>query len=100
VIAQAPPTVNVPFVQGDKASAATNTLTSAGLKVTQRSQTVTDKGKDGIVLSQSPNAGSSVNKGSTVTIVVGKFQQPTTTTTSTTTSPTTTTSRTTTTTTP
>jgi serine/threonine-protein kinase len=98
VIAEAPPTVNVPFVQGDKASAASNTLTSAGLKVTQRTQTVTDQAKDGVVISQSPNAGSSVTKGSTVTIVVGKFQQPTTTTTKTTTTPTTTTSRTTTTT--
>jgi len=94
VIAQAPPNVNVPFVQGDTASAATNTLTSAGLKVAQRTQTVTDKGKDGIVLSQNPNAGSSVAKGSTVTIAVGKFQQPTTTSTSTatTSSPSTTTS--------
>jgi eukaryotic-like serine/threonine-protein kinase len=100
VIAQAPPNVNVPFVQGDKASAATNTLASAGLKVTQKTQTVTDQGKDGIVISQNPNAGSSVTKGSTVTIVVGKFRQPTTTTTSTTTTPTTTTSRTTTPTTP
>jgi serine/threonine-protein kinase len=98
VIAQAPPNVNVPFVQGDTANAASRTLSSAGLKVTQRSQTVTDQKKDGIVLSQNPNAGSSVTKGSTVTIVVGKFQQPTTTTT---TSPTTTTtSRTTTTSTP
>ncbi len=94
VIAQAPPNVNVPFVKGDTASAASNTLKGAGLNVTQNTQTVTDQGKDGIVLSQSPNAGASVTKGSTVTIVVGKFQPPTTTSTSTSTtsSPSTTTS--------
>jgi eukaryotic-like serine/threonine-protein kinase len=95
VIAQAPPNVNVPFVKGETASAASNTLKGAGLNVTQNTQTVTDQGKDGIVLSQSPNAGASVTKGSTVTIVVGKFQPPTTTTTtstSTTSSPSTTTS--------
>ena len=93
VVAQAPPKVDVPFVQGDKATNATNTLTSAGLTVTKRTRIVTDKSKDGIVISQNPNAGSSVTKGSQVTIVVGQFQAPTTTTTgSTTTRPTTTTS--------
>jgi serine/threonine-protein kinase len=91
VVAQAPPKVNVPFVQGDKTAAATNTLTTAGLTVTKRTQNVTDKTKDGVVLSQNPNAGSSVDKGSNVTIVVGRFTPPTTTTTSTTTSSTSTT---------
>ena len=46
--------------------------------------------RDGIVISQSPAGGATANKGSAVTIVVGKFTPPTnTTTTPTTTTPTT-----------
>jgi serine/threonine-protein kinase len=72
VIAQTPTTANVPGVTGDTASAATSALQSAGFKVSQTTQNVTDKKKDGVVLSQSPGAGASAKKGSTVTIVVGK----------------------------
>ncbi|HEY2436597.1 MAG TPA: PASTA domain-containing protein, partial [Solirubrobacteraceae bacterium] len=72
VVAQAPTTANVPAVTGDTASAATSALKSAGFSVSQTTKSVTDKKKDGIVLSQSPGAGTSAKKGSTVTIVVGK----------------------------
>ncbi|HEY2161795.1 MAG TPA: Stk1 family PASTA domain-containing Ser/Thr kinase [Solirubrobacteraceae bacterium] len=72
VVAQAPTTANVPGVTGDTASAATNALQSAGFKVSQTTKSVTDKKKDGVVISQSPGAGASAKKGSTVTIVVGK----------------------------
>jgi serine/threonine-protein kinase len=84
VIAQPPPKVGVPSVQGEKAGAATSRLTGLGLTVNKQTQDVTDKTKDGVVISQNPGAGSQVDKGSTVTITVGHFVKPTTTTTSTT----------------
>ncbi len=98
VLATKPPqtTANVPSVTGDTEAGAKNSLTSASFQVTVQTQTTTKQNKDGIVLSQSPGAGTSAKKGSTVTIVVGKFTQ-TTTTTSTTSSTTTTSSSTTTT---
>jgi eukaryotic-like serine/threonine-protein kinase len=83
VIAQAPPKVNVPNVTGQKAGAASSSLSGAGLSVKQQTQTVSNQSQDGIVISQNPSAGSSVDKGSTVTIIVGKFKSDTTTTSST-----------------
>ncbi len=84
VIAQAPPTANVPSVIGDKASAASSALTAAGFKVTTQTTDVTDKTKDGVVIDQTPSANSTANKNSTVTIVVGHFKAPPTPTTPTT----------------
>ena len=93
VVAKAPPTVTVPDVTGKTASQATSALSGAGLNVVETTKSVSDPAKDGIVLSENPGAGTTVNKGSTVTIVVGKLTSTTTTTTSTT--PTTSTSTTT-----
>jgi eukaryotic-like serine/threonine-protein kinase len=92
VVAQAPPKVNVPNVTGQKASAASSSLSGAGLTVKQQTQTVTNQAQDGLVISQNPGGGASVDKGSTVTIVVGKFKSDTTTTSSSSTTTTTTTS--------
>jgi eukaryotic-like serine/threonine-protein kinase len=86
VIAQAPPKATVPNVKGHTEGAARSALASAGLNVSSQTQDVTDQSKDGVVISQSPGAGASVDKGTTVTIVVGHFKQPTTTSTTTTTS--------------
>ncbi len=89
VIAKAPTTAKVPDVKGDTSAGARSTLTAAGFSVAKETKTVTKSKNDGIVLSQSPGAGASVKKGSTVTIVVGHFvppPKPTPTTTSTTTS--------------
>ncbi len=85
VVATTPPptTVGVPDVSGQSEAAATNTLTSAGLQITVQTQSTNQQSKDGTVLSQSPAAGTSVKKGSTVTVVVGKFNQTTTTSSST-----------------
>jgi eukaryotic-like serine/threonine-protein kinase len=94
VIAQAPPTANVPNVTGDKANAASSALAAAGFKVTQQTKDVTDKTKDGVVIDQTPSANSTANKNSTVTIVVGHFKAPPTPTTTTTPSTTTTTTHT------
>jgi eukaryotic-like serine/threonine-protein kinase len=85
VVAQAPPKVNVPDVVGQKADTAAGNITGAGLKVSRKTQTVTDPTQDGVVISENPGANTSVDKGSTVTIVIGKFKQDTTTTTSSTT---------------
>ena len=98
VIAKAPTTVKVPDVKGDTSAGARSTLTGDGFNVVKETKTVTKSKNDGIVLSQSPGAGASVKKGSTVTIVVGHFVPPppnsssttTSTTTSTTPPPTTT----------
>ncbi len=86
VVAVAPPTTTVPSVTGDTVSGATSALRSAGLGVTQTTRTVTDSARNGIVVGQSPGAGATVKKGSTVTIIVGQFVSTSSTTSSTTTS--------------
>jgi beta-lactam-binding protein with PASTA domain/predicted Ser/Thr protein kinase len=87
VIAKAPPTASVPDVTGDTARGATNQLKGAGFNVAQQTKAVTKQNKDGIVISEQPGAGTTLNKGSTVTIVVGKFTPPPTTTPTTPTTP-------------
>jgi serine/threonine-protein kinase len=90
VIARAPTTAQVPDVTGATARGAANQLRAAGFKVTQQTKPVTRQNKDGIVVGQQPKAGSTANKGSTVTIIVGQFTAPPTTTPTTPTTPTTT----------
>ena len=97
VVGSAPTTASVQNVVGYTASAAVSTLTGAGFKVAQQTQLVSNPAQNGNVIDQSPRSGTA-NKGTTVTIIVGKYVPPTTTTT-TTTPPTTTTGTTTTTTT-
>jgi serine/threonine-protein kinase len=69
---QAPTTAKVPGVTGQTAAQASSTLKAAGFGVSESTRTVKDQSKNGIVLDQSPAAGSSAKKGSTVAIVVGK----------------------------
>ncbi len=90
VIAQEPTTAQVPDVTGDTVKGATNALKAAGFKVAKQTQPVTKQSNDGIVVGEQPSAGSTQNKGSTVTIIVGKFTPPATTTPTTPTTPTTT----------
>jgi serine/threonine-protein kinase len=66
--------VTVDSVIGDTKQAARATLRAQGLKVTAQKQDVDSEGDDGIVLDQSPSGGTQVDRGSTVTIVVGKFK--------------------------
>jgi eukaryotic-like serine/threonine-protein kinase len=92
VVAQRPPPVTktaVPGVTGDTAAAARSALVGAGFSVSETTRTVTNKSSNGIVLAQSPAAGTRESKGTTVTIVVGSYKQPTTPTTPTTTTKTT-----------
>ena len=86
------PTASVPSVQGDTEAGARTSLTSRGFQVTVQTQSTNKQNQDGIVLSQSPGANTTVTKGSTVTIIVGKFATTTTTTTTSSSSKTTTTS--------
>jgi len=90
VIATAPTTAKVPDVVGDTAAAAASQLKGAGFKVVRKVQTTSRQSQDGNVISQSPASGGSAPKGSTVTIVVGKYKAPTGTTTTTGQQPTTT----------
>jgi serine/threonine-protein kinase len=90
VIAKAPPTAKVPNVVGQTGAAAENALGQAGFNAIETTRTVTNQANNGIVLKQTPAAGKTEAKKSTVTIVIGQFV-PKTTTTSTTSTPTTTT---------
>ena len=69
-------TATIPNVKGQSADTAQATLNAAGFKVTRTTKTVTNQAKNGEVLSQSPGANSTANKGSAVTIVIGQFQPP------------------------
>jgi hypothetical protein len=71
--ATAPTAVRVPNVTGDRAREATRALIAARFAVAQKTKRVTDKGQNGVVLHQRPAGGSIVNKGSAVTITVGRY---------------------------
>jgi serine/threonine-protein kinase len=73
VVASAPATNTVPPVVGDPADGAASALQAAGFAVQRRTQKVTNQNQDGTVISQSPAGGTTADKNSTVTIVVGKF---------------------------
>jgi beta-lactam-binding protein with PASTA domain/predicted Ser/Thr protein kinase len=80
-IGQAPTTATVPRLRGMTADAATAQLQAAGFQVQQTTQAVTDQAKNGIVLHETPKAGTTAKLGSTVTIVVGQYNSTTTSTT-------------------
>jgi serine/threonine protein kinase len=81
--------IAVPSVLGKLRSGAVSTLRAKGFSVTVNEQPVAVASQDGRVVDQFPTPGSPLTKGSTVTITVGSFTQPTTPTpTTTTTTPT------------
>jgi beta-lactam-binding protein with PASTA domain/predicted Ser/Thr protein kinase len=90
VVAKAPPTVPVPNVVGDKRGKAEALLGAQGFPATVQTTPVTTKSEGGIVMSQTPAAGTMVKKATAVTIVVGHYTAPTTTTSTTSTNTTTT----------
>ena len=65
----------VPSVVGKTEDAATQLIEDAGFKVS-RVTDATTKAKKGTVLQQSPSAGQTLDKGSTVTIVVSTYEAP------------------------
>jgi beta-lactam-binding protein with PASTA domain len=71
-VAEAPDTVRLPRVVGDRPSAATSTLNGLGLNVNTAYTTVHNPANVGIVVQQSPGSTTVVKKGSSVTITVGQ----------------------------
>jgi eukaryotic-like serine/threonine-protein kinase len=68
--------VIVPNVEGQTESAATANLTGDGLNVVVDEEPTEDESEDGRVIDQAPAAGTRVQMGDTVTIVVGLFEEP------------------------
>jgi eukaryotic-like serine/threonine-protein kinase len=97
VVAKASKDVAVPGVVGQDETEAGASLGRAGFSPKMVTAATTEPSQVGIVLRQSPTAGTNAPKGSTVTITVGVLGAPTTPTTPTTTTPTTPTTTTTTT---
>jgi serine/threonine-protein kinase len=75
-VSKGPKQSTVPDVTSQDEGSARSTLESAGFTVTVQQQDVGDPGLDGIVLSQSPRGGTKADKGSTVTITVGRLTSP------------------------
>jgi beta-lactam-binding protein with PASTA domain len=74
VVSTGPKRATVPDVVGDPRDAAASALNDVGFRVSVQEQTVSDESQDGIVLSQRPGAGATADVGSTVTIVVGRYE--------------------------
>jgi eukaryotic-like serine/threonine-protein kinase len=88
-VAKASSEVAVPKVLGQSETQAAAALGGAGFTPRVLNAPVSEQGQAGVVLKQSPSAGTTARKGSTVTLTVGVLETPTTTT-PTTTTPTTT----------
>jgi beta-lactam-binding protein with PASTA domain len=68
--------VSVPFVTGLSEQAALRALRAEGLKGSVQRRDVEDEGQDGAVIEQRPAAGTDVDGGSDVVLVVGRFVAP------------------------
>jgi serine/threonine-protein kinase len=75
IVSKGPRPVTLPDLEGKRSAAATATLEEAGLVVEVR-QRFSDTVKDGLVISVRPAAGTVVDSGSTVTLVVSKGPPP------------------------
>jgi serine/threonine-protein kinase len=71
-VAKQPQQVDVPDVTGETQADAVTRLSKEGFEIRTREQPVDSQEGDGVVLEQNPAAGRA-NRGSTVTITVGKF---------------------------
>jgi beta-lactam-binding protein with PASTA domain len=74
VVSTGRPQVAVPDVVGMSEERASARLTGAGLTVARQERTVTDPAQDGVVIEQRPGAGSEVDQGVQVVIVVGVLE--------------------------
>src|SRR6266540_484339 len=72
-VSTGPSSATVPNVVGEQREAAQDDLKNAGFKVKVETVPVTDPTQDNIVQDQNPDGGSQADRGSTVTIFVGKF---------------------------
>jgi serine/threonine-protein kinase len=73
VVARQSAQVQVPSVRGSGQEDATEALTSAGLNVVVAQVPVGSRDEDGVVQAQDPPAGRRVDRGTSVTISVGRF---------------------------
>ena len=69
------PQVEVPDVIGLSEERAASRLSSAGLTPERQERTVTDPSQDGVVIEQRPGAGTQVDEGREVVIVIGVLAQ-------------------------
>ncbi|NLT05288.1 MAG: serine/threonine protein kinase [Solirubrobacterales bacterium] len=69
--------VSVPFVTDLSEAQALRALRAEGLVADVQERDVQDPDQDGVVIQQRPAAGRDVDEGSTVTIVVGRYVEPT-----------------------
>jgi eukaryotic-like serine/threonine-protein kinase len=75
-VSKSKPKVTVPDVVGLSAADASRQLRNAKLSPVKRERKVTDQDQDGQVLDQHPGGGVEADKGDSVVIVVGKFEEP------------------------
>jgi eukaryotic-like serine/threonine-protein kinase len=68
------PQVDVPDVIGMNERSASSRLRSAGLEPVTQERTVTDPAQDGVVVEQRPGAGTQVDRGRQVVIVIGVLE--------------------------
>ena len=76
VVSREAPPVDVPAVVGETEAAARAALARAGFDVGVREVTVQSRDEAGLVQSQDPPAGDRARRGTSVTIVVGRFTEP------------------------
>ncbi len=74
-VATAPEEVSVPDVTGLSEGDALRVLRNAGLNGSVQEQATDDAAEDGTVLEQRPGAAVEVEEGSSVTVVVGRFEE-------------------------
>jgi eukaryotic-like serine/threonine-protein kinase len=75
-VAKAPPQVQIPDVTGDTKDEARQALRDNRLQVKVLRRDVDTPDEDGMVVAQDPQAGTSVDRGTLVTITVGTFTPP------------------------
>ena len=75
-VSQGPQTSQVPDVSSQTEAAATAQLQASGFQAQVVEEIVEDEGLDGLVLSQDPEGGTEAEQGTTVVIVIGRFEAP------------------------
>jgi len=72
-LSSGPAKVEVPAVRGMREPDARAAIEGRGLTVSETYQSVSDPSEDGVVIGQDPEAGTMVDTGTTVRIVIGRF---------------------------
>jgi len=79
IVSSGPAKIRVPYVVGLRGADARSEIENRGLVVAETAQPVSNSAQNGKVLTVNPAAGTTVDQGSTVTIVVGQYSPVTTT---------------------